>query len=205
MLHEILRFTIRHWPHLLLAVPGAVAVTCLHESAHALAVLLQGGAVTEFVVLPSRGLWGHISYKFPDGAPHSEFFISLAPYILWLLLVMIASLLSFRQQVVGHWRASLLFIWLFVVPLADIANTALPYLLGKDNDFYSAFGQPSIYAGFIVAMFGILAVTGGYYVQGRLYRKNSLSAVAYIALSAIAIIMFVALTGVIPVLGDHGH
>jgi hypothetical protein len=47
--------------HLLLLVPCCLVVTFLHESAHALAVVWQGGEVTDFVVLPDGEHWGSMS------------------------------------------------------------------------------------------------------------------------------------------------
>src|SRR5687767_10998692 len=109
MLLETLSFVRRHWPHVLLAVPGAVVVTILHESAHAIAVLLQGGTLSQFVWLPRSGKWGYISYDFPNGVPYSTLSIVLAPYCLWLLLAILTSVVSFRRQEVAHWKASLLY------------------------------------------------------------------------------------------------
>jgi hypothetical protein len=194
MLHETLNFIRRHWPHLLLVVPGAIVVTILHESAHAIAVLLQGGTLSRFVWLPSAGKWGYISYNFPDGTTHSTLSIILAPYCLWLLLALLTSLVSFRLQKVVYWKASFLYFWSFVVPLADIANTAFPYLAGKRNDFRAAFGQPSVFAGAIISLFCVLTVIGGYYVQRRLYREDRLSASSYLALSSIVLVIIVMLT-----------
>ena len=194
ILHETLSFIRRHWPHLLLVVPGAIVVTVLHESAHALAVLLQGGTLSRFVWLPSAGKWGYISYNFPDGVPYSTLSITLAPYCIWLLLALLSSVVSFRLQRLVYWKASFLYFWLFIVPLADIANTAFPYLAGKRNDFSSAFGQPSVFTGVIISLLCALMVIGGYYVQGRLYREDRLSAPSYLALSSIVLAMLVTFT-----------
>lgn len=194
MLHETLNFIRRHWPHLLLFVPGVLLVTILHESAHAIAVLMQGGTLTRFVWLPDAGKWGYISYEFPAGVPYSEFLISLAPYLLWFLLVIVTSVLSLRGQKFGYWKASVLYLWLFVVPLADIANTAFPYLVGRDNDFRSAFGQPSLFVGLIISLLVAITVLGGYCVQSRLYREDSLCASSYLALSTVALVMIFTLT-----------
>jgi hypothetical protein len=189
MLRETLTFIRRHCPHLLLIVPGAVVVTILHESAHAAAVLLQGGTLSQFVWLPVPGKWGYISFDFPEGVSYSAFFISIAPYLLWLLLAILASALSVRRRKIAYWKASLLYFWLFVVPLADIANTAFPYLAGNDNDFRSAFGQPSEFMGLMIGLFCTLTIVGGYYVQRELYREDGLSVSSYLALSAVVLVM----------------
>lgn len=49
VLRECGRFFKRHWFHFVLMIPGAVLYTMLHEGMHALAVILQGGRVIEFV------------------------------------------------------------------------------------------------------------------------------------------------------------
>lgn len=193
MLHETLSFIRRHWPHLLMVVPGVVVVTILHESAHAIAVLLQGGTLSQFVWLPSTGKWGYISYDFPEGVSYSSLSISLAPYCFWLLLVILAAVVSFRREVI-YWKASLLYFWSFVVPLADIANTAFSYLAGKNNDFRSAFGQPSVFVGLIIGLVCALTVIGGYYVQRRLYGEDRLSAPSYLALSSVVLVIIVTIT-----------
>ena len=76
---ELGRFFRGHWPHFLLAIPGAVLWTILHEAAHALAIMLQGGQVTKFVWIPSPGRLGYVEYNIPDD-PFSEFTIAIAPY-----------------------------------------------------------------------------------------------------------------------------
>src|SRR5687767_5398114 len=119
MFRETFNFIRRHWPHVLLFVPGVIAVTILHESAHAAAVLLQGGTVSRFVWLPEAGNWGYISYTFPEGVAHSAFFISLAPYLFWLLLATAVAFLASRRLKPGLWTASALYVWMFVIPLGD--------------------------------------------------------------------------------------
>lgn len=194
MFRDILAFIRRHWPHLLLFIPGAIAVTILHEAAHAGAVLLQGGTVLQFVWLPGAGNWGYISYVFPDGTPHSTFLISIAPYLLWGSFATLASVLSVRKQKVGYGWASLIFFWLYVVPLGDIANTAFPYLAGKQNDFLSAFGHPSPAEAVIIGLSCAVAIFAGYHVQRGLYREDSLSVPSYVTLSTVVLIAMGALT-----------
>jgi len=193
MLRQTLNFIGRHWPHLLLIIPGALLITIVHESAHAFAVFLQGGKLTQFVWLPEAGKWGYITYEFPDGAAYSDFAISFAPYLVWLLLASFAAFLSLRSRQLSYWKASLAYLWLFVIPLADIANTAFPYLAGRDNDFRSAFGNPSVIVGLAVGLFGILALIGGYHVQRCLYREDGLTTPSYLALSTIALAMILTL------------
>lgn len=84
--------------------------------------------------------------------------------------------------------------WLFLVPRADIANTAFPYLAGTSNDFRFAFGRPSVLLGLSIGLACALAVLVGFYVQRRLYREDSLSAPSYLALSSLVLALLVTLT-----------
>lgn len=185
MFRQALIFLKRHWPHAILIIPGTLIVTMIHESAHAAAVLLQGGTVTQFVCLPTHGKWGYVSYEFPAHTSYSPFLISIAPYLLWLLLAFATAVIAFRRPKVSYWSASLLYVWVFVIPVADIANTAFPYLAGKENDFLYAFGQPTILIGLMITSLAIVATIAGYYVQRRLYREDSLGIFPYVALSGV--------------------
>ncbi len=194
MLHEIWTFIRRHWPHLLLVVPGALLITMVHEGAHAAAVLVQGGTVLEFVWLPVADRWGHVSYD-PSavGAFFSPFLVAIAPYLLWLFLAAVAGLLSLRRRQFAFAAASSLYLWMFLAPLADVANTAFPYLAGRDNDFMQAFGPPTLSTWVLTALLGALALVMGHPVQRRLYRTQGLSLPAYLVLSSavVVLIMFV--------------
>lgn len=55
---DVVRFFKTHWPHVLLGIPGAIAITAVHELAHCAAVWVQGGTVTDFVFIPSGAQWG---------------------------------------------------------------------------------------------------------------------------------------------------
>lgn len=195
MMREIFSFLRRHWPHLLLAVPGALLVTVLHEAAHAAAAVAQGGRLLEFVWLPGGGHWGYVSYDFPASVYYSSFAISIAPYVLWLGFAALAMLLSLRRRKYAFWLASLIYFWLFVVPLADIANAAFPYLRGQKNDFYSALGPPSIYDEPLVGFTCLVVVITGYWLQRRLYREEGLGVAAYSVLSMVMLGLIVLATG----------
>lgn len=194
MLQESWTFIRRHWPHLLLVVPGALLVTIVHEGAHAAAVLLQGGTVREFVWLPSENYWGYVSYDPPALASFSEFFVAIAPYLLWLSLAAVAAVLSLRRRQFAFPAASSLYFWMFVAPWADVANTAFPYLTGKHNDFMHAFGPPSWSAWLLVILLGALVLITGYAVQRRLYRAQGVSLPAYLVLSSAVAVLLLFLT-----------
>jgi hypothetical protein len=133
-----------NWVHSVLLVPAAAVYTLAHEASHALAVLLQGGDVTEFVWLPSGQKWGHVRYVFPQDVPYSAFLISVAPYIMSVLLCATACAIGFVRRSLKPWVASTVFIWLFLVPLGDLAYAVLPYVvLGSNNDLHHAVIQPS--------------------------------------------------------------
>jgi len=181
---EIAGFLRWHWPHVLVAVPGALLVTVLHEAAHAAAVVAQGGRLIAFTWLPSAGHWGQVEYDFPADAEYCGFAISVAPYCLWVLVSGLAVLLSFRGRPYRPWTASGIFVWVFLVPLADIANTAFPFLQGGRNDFLAAFGLPSASAWALTVLATLASVWLGFGVQARLYRERALSGRAYTILAA---------------------
>ena len=189
---ELWRFSKGHWPHFLLAIPGLVLWTVLHEAAHALAVVLQGGQVTKFVWLPTRERWGYVEYNFSD--PHfSSFAVTIAPYGFWLLLVLMAGVLSRTSKPYPHWIASTIFIWMFVVPLGDIAMPALGYFFGSTNDFTSAFGSPTRVSSMLIVLFGIMSVAYGMVIQQRLYRERALSAISYTLMALVGLTVLGAL------------
>lgn len=195
MIRQVCSFLRRHWPHLLLAVPGALLVTVLHEAAHAAVAMAQGGTLLEFVWLPGGGHWGYVSYNFPEGVSYSSFAISIAPYVLWLGFAGLALLLSLRRRKYAFWLASMIYFWLFVVPLGDIANAAFPYLRGADNDFLSAFGPPAMDAELLIGLACVVAVAIGHWLQRRLYREEGLGLAAYLALSLVMLGLIVVVTG----------
>ena len=93
---ECLKFLWNHRFHLVILIPAAIAYTFLHESLHALAVIVQGGKMVEFVWVPSPKEWGHVRYEFPEGQAHSELAILLAPYLLPLVLLLIGIVIILR-------------------------------------------------------------------------------------------------------------
>ena len=181
---ELRRFFRGHWPHFLFAIPGVVLWTILHEAAHALAIMLQGGQVIKFVWIPSPARWGYVEYNYPDH-PFSSFAIAIAPYAFWLILMLMAGGLSLRVTPYPHWAASTIFIWMFVMPLGDIALAAGPYLFesGNTNDFTDAFGPPTRMIALLIILFGIASAAFGMRIQQRLYREHALSGISYILLA----------------------
>lgn len=180
---EILRFCKRQWYVLPAVVPALVLFTLFHEAAHAAAVLLQGGRLVEFVWLPTGGLWGHIRYHFTDDN-YSAVTIAAAPYAMWLAAGTSATVLSLSRHKFSFVLASFVFVWLYVAPAADIANTAFPYVLGSRNDFFSIFGGPSPSVTLTLAACCLAYVIAGFFIQQRLYRQDALSGKAYLALVA---------------------
>jgi len=183
---ELRRFFRGHWFHFLFAIPGVVLWTILHEAAHALAIMIQGGQVTTFVWVPSPARWGYVEYNFPDH-PFSSVAIAIAPYAFWLILMLMAGALSLRARPYPHWAVSTIFIWMFVMPLGDIALAAVPYLFesGNTNDFTDAFGPPTRLIALLILLFGIASVVFGMRIQQRLYREHALSVTSYILLAAV--------------------
>ncbi len=183
---ELGRFFRGHWPHCLLAIPGAVLWTILHEAAHALAIMLQGGQVMKFVWIPSPGRLGYVEYNFPNH-PFSRFAIAIAPYAFWLILMLLTGALSLRARPYPHWVASTIFIWMFVMPFGDIAWAAIPYLFAsvKENDLTDAFGPPTSVASMLIVLFGVASVVFGMIIQQRLDRERALSVISYTLLALV--------------------
>jgi hypothetical protein len=94
----------------------------------------------------------------------------------------------------GYVEASFVYFWLFVIPLADVAHAAFPFLAGKDNDYASAFGEPGLASAMIIGTAAIAAWIGGYFVQQRLYGADALSRVAYGLLSMTALLAILGVT-----------
>lgn len=187
---ELWRFLKRFWWVGVLSIPMLVVVTFFHESAHAVAAWAQGGTLLEFVIWPSGDKWGYVRYRFPHGVSYSSFAISIAPYVWWFGVSVLAVLLSLRHRAYAPWVAGPLFAWLFVFPLGDIANAAFPYLTrSRSNDWYNAFGAPSAswWPWGLTALTMLYAVVVGYLIQRRFFRDLSLSLSAYTVLSGVLV------------------
>ena len=190
-LSEIRRFVRAHVWHLLLLAPGLLLATLLHEAAHAAAVAGQRGQLEQFTWIPSLQEWGYVTYRFPEGVAYSELAISIAPYLLALGLAGIATLASFRRQPWSYRVASVWYIWGFLVPLAEIANTMFAWLVGADNDLSAAFGRPA--PGGFIAVGCVVpgCLLWGGWLQRRLYRERALGLGAYATLSLSTVIFVV--------------
>lgn len=195
VLPDTARFFKGHWPHILLAFPGAIAVTAFHEAAHSISVYLQGGTVTSFVCIPSGGKWGEITYEFPPEQANDSTAIALAPYAASLGLCAIAAALASRSRPWSYPVASTVFVWLFIVPVADIANACIPYVLwNADNDLQQAFGTVTWSACNVAAAVGVLVVWAGYLLQRRLYRERRIGLPAYSTLAFAGFLVILVVT-----------
>ena len=193
LIDQIKGFFRGHWPHLLAAIPLGIIFTALHEFAHSAAGWLQAGTVTSFVWLPSSAGWGHMSCSFPAGAQYSMRMVTLAPYFLYLAMGLLAGALSLRRSAWSFPAASTFFVWLFVVPVADIANTAIPYALWNTyNDFHRAFGHSSPYISTALLVLGLSVAWYGYWLNRRLYCARAVGFPAYCILALAGVCMVVA-------------
>ncbi len=155
------------------------------------------GRVIDFVWWPSGTEWGHMQYVFPSGTPYSPTAISLSPYAFWIFFCLLAWLLSFKRSAWPFWAASTLYIWLFVVPLADIANTALPYILwDANNDFQRAFGPVRPMFTFLAIALAVSAVSAGFSMNRRLYRERAVGGRAYGILAVAAALLVLAVVSI---------
>lgn len=191
MLQEIKTFLFRNWWHLILFIPGAYAITFLHELAHAIPVWLQGGEVVEFVWYGGNTeYWGHISYTFPENIEYNSFIISIAPYTLAFMIFVITFLVSLNVKSINYIFASCVFIWLIVVPLAEIAYALFPYnLYGKKNDLMYAFGEPTFTVSIFTFGLTVIGVLFAYIAHKKLFHPKVLSFKSFIFLSSIPILI----------------
>jgi hypothetical protein len=196
VIRESVSFLRRNWLHLAIAPLLAITlVTFLHESAHAVAVLAQGGTLLEFSFLPSATDFGHVRYTFPEGAFYVYELIALAPYLMWGSLATLGVMLAILPLRWPHAIASTVFVWLYVVPLLDIAYQSVLWVGGSRNDLRNALGPPDVFAEIGIVFSAGVCFAIGWIVQRRLYRENGLSLAGYLFLSflcTLAIIGFMA-------------
>jgi hypothetical protein len=98
--------------------------TFRHESGHAIAAILFGGRIKEFVFLPTKGYWGYVSWV----GPHN-LLTAGAPYLLDLLTFLIFFSVCMRLRFRRRW------VWLNLVilgVLSPLINSA--YNCHQDPD-----------------------------------------------------------------------
>jgi len=119
----------------------------------------------------------------------------LAPYGFWGTLCVVAGILSLRQTPWSFAAASTVFVWLFIVPCADIANAAVPWLVSDaGTDFRQALGpvRPSYGTSGLVLGAGLTLL--GFLIQKGLYRSNALGASGYGVLAGLAALTILSAT-----------
>jgi hypothetical protein len=189
-LWECLKFLKGHWIHGLVLIPAALAYTYVHESLHAFAVVIQGGKVLEFVWVPSENEWGHIRYEFAQNQAYSEFAILAAPYLLVAIILGSGIILIWRIAASSDVRPCIkraIYVWLFLVPVFDLAYAGISYQLGARNDFYYLFGRPSLMSSYVIGFLAALLACTGYVLQVRVYQSQKLSVPAYAVLAALVV------------------
>jgi hypothetical protein len=184
-LRECGRFLRGHLAHVLLSpLLGFTLVTVLHEAAHALLVVAQGGRVVEFSFVPGGGNYGHVRYA---GAVAFPALVSLAPYLMWGAFALGTAALAWARPRLPFWLTSSLFVWAFAVPLLDIGNAAVGWLAGgSSNDLAHAFGRPGQLDLLGVGLLVVASLVAGYFVQRRLYQERALSVAGYALTSVVA-------------------
>jgi hypothetical protein len=164
-------------PHLVLA-PLALflVVTPLHEIAHAAAVWLIGGEVTELSFLPGARSLGHITWTPPTGAGLLEdAVVRVAPYVMWSASAAAVLALCLARRRLHRHVASTLFVWGYAVPVGDIA---LNLTAGRGD-----LAFPGV-EGLAVTAIGLLLVLVAYVLghglQRRLFAEASVDFAAYL-------------------------
>jgi hypothetical protein len=179
------------WPHVVLAPVLGVLVTTVHESAHAIAVLVQGGTIERFQVLPARGRFGGVDYTFPSGASRSELAIQLAPYALHVVVASTVALFSLRQRArrtdsAPSWVCVAAFLWGYAAPLGDVGLAALQWARGGTNDFSRALGDAPPLALWAAIGGAVASSAAGLPVQRALLGSAALGWLPYAVLASLA-------------------
>ena len=167
---------------------GLTLITIIHEAAHGVAVLLQGGKIVSFRWWPTLDSLGKIKFTFIKNSDYSIFLVSMAPYFLWITIAAISAVLSFSLKNPSFKVYSTIFLWLFFMPVGDIGLAALPYVFfSNDNDFYQAFGPPTVLLSILIIFAAVIAVISGWFVHKNLYRDDSLSVKTYLCLAIVTV------------------
>ncbi len=179
-----LRWLLWLWPHVLVLPVMFFVFTGLHESAHALAVVAQGGEVLEISIIPSTQAYGYIRYQFPENSNASFWFVSVAPYLMWLGFMSLTSVIAFIRKW-NWWIGSTLFIWGYLCPWLDIYLHWTTFQMGDRgplSDFAHAFDRPTSLGWVLWATISTIVAVWGYVLQRRLYQKHQLPLISYILL-----------------------
>lgn len=186
VLAQLARFLRRHWPHAIALVGMFFVFTFLHEAAHALAVIAQGGEMLSFGILPDSDSLGHIRYAFPPDARFSPILISMAPYLFWLACMLAAIALAVARRGWSFRWGSSIFIWAYLAPWLDILLGAAVWALGGQSDFTDAFGPATTTHQGLVLTAGLAVALVGYPLHRRLYPPDArLDALPYSILVAL--------------------
>ena len=188
MLQELKQFFLRNWWNLILIIPGAYFITFLHELAHAIPVWAQGGTVTEFIWYGDKEGWGHINYSFPKNIDYNDTIISLGPYISAIIIFFIGNLISRIIRNKYAVLSSLTFVWLIVIPLAELAYGLFPYCIyNTDNDIFHAFGKANSSIIICTIFATVFSTISAYFAHENLYHSQSLSPKTFFAVSLLPI------------------
>ena len=186
IVRECLGFVRRHLILVPLLLVVTLPATAIHEGAHALAAMAQGARLTKFEVGPwmSGGqYWGSMNYAIPAGVSVCSPCVSLAPYVTWALLALVAAVIAWRLRIRTRERSAL-FVMGFALPHLDLLQHVAGWLEGSTrNDLAHALGPPDWPALAVFATYGLIVLGVGFAVQRRLYGERSLSTGAFLLLA----------------------
>jgi hypothetical protein len=170
---QLLAFAWRHkWHALLVPFAAVTLITLGHELGHAAMVWLQGGTVLELSIIPAPGELGHIAYRLPPGGDRA--LVAFGPVLCWSALAGLTAAFGMLAGRLWGPLARTLFVWGYCVPLADIAWSAGPWLLGEDNDLLYALGRPDPLWLIAWGSCFAAALVVGFALQRRLYGPDAL-------------------------------
>ncbi len=120
---ELHRILPADWPWLFAYPAYQIIGTIRHEASHALAVILEGGRVTEFVFWPTRETrfyWGYLRWS-----GQTDWLVSAAPYFADLATFAVFYFICTRVKIKRHW----LWVNLYAIGLVSpLVNSAYRYV-----------------------------------------------------------------------------
>jgi hypothetical protein len=160
-INRMIHFIRKNWMYIALFPLVMIWGTFVHEGAHALATIAQGGEANVFHILPNYDLgrftYGFVTLKAPADA--NSFLIASAPYLLAFFTALVTGLLLWRFGGSKHLR--IIYVFFFVLPVVDLAKPIFGLSFGSTgSDLYWIFEKHRLLAalgiGTVVAALGVL-------------------------------------------------
>jgi hypothetical protein len=161
------RFLWAHWYYALLFPFVSIFVTAVHEGAHAIAVIVQGGTVSALRIWPTSDAdvvqLGYVHY---EGVTHA-WLVGIAPCVAWTVVA--AGALAVLPRLRGDVVARLVVLALVLAPLRDVSMSLAGFFCRDlDSDLGRTLGDAElVVAPVAVVYFGLFALVGWRQVARR--------------------------------------